>query len=213
MFDCVVPAAGASSRMGRLKPLLPFAGSTIIEAAVLSALDAGCRVLLVVGNGAASVTSPFKTDPYRRSRESGRLLLVRNPRWEEGLLGSIQAALPFVEGEAFFIAHADMPFIGSGTYGALARCRAERLYRGPAPRGESAVIAAHEGRCGHPALLPASWIPEMIALEPRGKMKDFLAGKASVLVEAGPGALRDIDTPEDYRLALSFPCDVRGDML
>jgi molybdenum cofactor cytidylyltransferase len=203
MFDCIVPAAGASSRMGRLKPLLPFAGSTIIETAVVSALKAGCRVLLVVGHGAARVSAPFLSDSYRRSREGGRLLLIRNPRWERGLLGSIQAALPFVEREAFFVAHADMPFIGSGMYGVLAHCRAERLSSGPIPRGEAAVIAAHEGRRGHPALLPTAWISEMLALEPRGKMKDFLAGKTAILAEAGPGAVRDIDTPMDYRRALS----------
>ncbi|MGA2548018.1 MAG: NTP transferase domain-containing protein [Rectinemataceae bacterium] len=202
MFDCVMPAAGASSRMGDLKPLLPFAGSTLVEAAVGAALDAGCRVLLVVGNRGAEVASPFGTEAHRAARERGRFLVVDNPNWERGLLGSIQAALSLVVGDAFFLAHADMPFIESVDYRALAEARAERTSNGLA---DAAFFASHDGVRGHPVLLPSAWIPEMLALDARGMMKDFLADRPIALVETGRGALRDIDTPEDYEAAMEGP--------
>jgi molybdenum cofactor cytidylyltransferase len=198
MFDCVIPAAGASSRMGLLKPLLPFGSSTLVERAVLGALGAGCRVLLVLGNRAAEVALPFGAVPWLAAREAGTLLFVDNRRWEEGLLGSIQAALPLVRGEAFFLAHADMPFIASEAYRALEQAWGRS--------GSPAVIfASHEGRRGHPVLLPSAWIPDMRSLDPRGAMRDFLAGRPFELVETGPGALRDIDTPEEYKSAMEVP--------
>jgi len=219
MFDCVIPAAGASSRMRRpagpaisagqaistgqaFKPLLPFAGSSLVETAVASALGASCRVILVTGNRGAELASLFAGEGHLAARDEGRLLLVDNPRWEEGFLGSIQCALPLVEGDSFFLSLADMPFISSGDYRSLADALL-RLRAAKAP--PTAVHGAHEGRRGHPALLPSAWIPEILAQGRGGTMKDFLKGRPLLLVETGSGALRDIDTPEEYAAALEVP--------
>ena len=51
-------------------------------------------------------------------------------------------------------------------------------------------------------LLPSAWIPEILSLDPRGQMREFLSEKPVTLVETGPGALRDIDTLEDYENAV-----------
>lgn len=201
MLDCVIPAAGASSRMSEpgkpaaLKPLLAFRGSTLVETAVAAAMEAGCRVLLVVGNGAAEVASRFEAEAYSAGRGEGRLCVVENPRWEEGMLGSIQAALPTVSSAAFFLAHADMPFIAAAHYRAIE----EAFTRA----GGAAAFGSHGGARGHPALLPSAWIPDILALDPNGSLRDFVSGRPLVLVETGPGSLRDIDTPDDYRRALA----------
>jgi len=217
MFDCVMPAAGASSRMrssrmrspdgsAAFKPLLPFAGATLAETAAAAALGAGCRLLLVVGYRGDEVAAAFDAAPYRAFREAGSLLVVRNPRWEEGLLGSIQAALPFVRGEAFFIAHADMPFLRSEGYAALAFARAGKAPARPGAAGEgleeAAFIASCGGKRGHPVLLPSAWAPAIAALPPGDRLWPFLREKPAVLVEIGQEALRDIDSPGDYELAL-----------
>ena len=206
MFDCVIPAAGASSRMrgpegtAVLKALLPFGGGCLVEASVAAALGAGCRVILVLGNRGGEVAAPFLAEPHRAAREGGSLLFADNPLWEEGLLGSIQAALSLVRGEAFFITLADMPFIGSGAYRLLAQHRS-RL----APGIPCALHASHRGLRGHPVLLPSAWIPRMLALDRGGTMRSFLEGRPALLVETGSGALRDIDTPEEYLAATEVP--------
>jgi molybdenum cofactor cytidylyltransferase len=210
VFDCIMPAAGASSRMrssrmrspdgsAAFKPLLPFAGATLAEAAAAAAIGAGCRLLLVVGHRGDEVAAVFDAARYCPLREAGLLLVVRNPRWEEGLLGSIQAALPFVRGEAFFVAHADMPFVRPEDYAALASARP-----GAAGEGfeETAFIASCRGKRGHPVLLPSAWATEIAALPPGEGLRSFLRERPSVLVEIGQAALRDIDTPGDYKLAL-----------
>jgi molybdenum cofactor cytidylyltransferase len=214
MFDCVMTAAGASSRMrssdgsAAFKPLLPFAGATLAETAAWAAIGAGCRLLLVVGHRGEEVAAAFDTAPYRAFREAGSILVVRNPRWAEGLLGSIQAALPFVRGEAFFIAHADMPFLLPEDYAALASARAARAAEGAAESaaggaaGEAVLIASCGGKRGHPVLLPAAWAPEIAALPPGDRLWPFLRERPAALVEIGPAALRDVDSPEDYELAI-----------
>jgi CTP:molybdopterin cytidylyltransferase MocA len=209
MFDCIMLAAGASSRMRSLrmrspegvqafKPLLPFAGSTLMETAAAAALGASCRLILVVGCRGDEIAALFDSPRYRDLLKAGRILIVENPRWAEGMVGSVQATLPEIEGDAFFIAHADMPFVRAEDYHALDAAWAEVAAAG----GDAAVIASHGGRGGHPVLLPSAWIPEIIGLPDGERLKPFLSGKSCVRVETGPGALRDIDTPEGYALAL-----------
>jgi CTP:molybdopterin cytidylyltransferase MocA len=176
--------------LGGFKPLLPFASATLAEVSVRSALEAGCRVLLVVGNRGGEVAALFRGEE--------RVLVVPNPAWKEGMVGSIQAALPAVEGEAFFVCHADMPFVRPGDY--LALVSAWALRSGAALPAE-AIFAASRDRAGHPVILPSSWIPDILCLERGGALKDFLAARPRFLVETGMGSLRDIDTPADYASA------------
>jgi CTP:molybdopterin cytidylyltransferase MocA len=228
MFDCVIPAAGASSRMrssggkSAFKPLLPFAAApagdsptgdsptgdsptgemTLVEAAVGAALDGGGRVILVVGYRCGEITSLFDAAAYRLQRDEGRIVTVFNPRWEDGLVGSIQTALGLVRGEAFFVAHADMPFVRPEDYAALAEAR---MSFSAAPRAEavdSAFFASWGGRAGHPALIPSAWIPELAVFAPGEKLRPFFDNRSCFLVETGPGALRDIDTLHDYEGAI-----------
>jgi molybdenum cofactor cytidylyltransferase len=206
MYDCVVAAAGASSRMGALKPLLPFAGTTMIGAVVGAALDSGCRVLVVVGyRGAEVAEAALRAAASRVPLHTGgdRILVVENPAWEEGMLGSIQAALGLVRGPAFFEMNADMPLVPASIYALLARERARRDGEG---LPEAALFAASAGRAGHPVLIPSAWIAQILEL-PRGdRMKRFLDGRSAALVEAGTEAvLADIDTPAEYGAAGGSP--------
>jgi molybdenum cofactor cytidylyltransferase len=215
MLDCIMTAAGASSRMrssrmrspgesAAFKPLLPFAGATLVEAAAAAAIGAGCRVLLVVGHRGDEVAAVFDAARYRPLRDAGGMLVVRNPKWEEGLLGSIQAALPSLRGEAFFIAHADMPFLRPDDYTALASARSARV--SGSGLGEAVFIASCGDKRGHPVLVPSTWASAIAALPPGDRLRPFFREKPAVLVEIGPAALRDIDTPEDYELALRSRC-------
>jgi len=199
MPDCVVAAAGASSRMGGFKPLLPLGGRAMVDIVASRAREAGCRVLVVVGYRGDEVARLFE------GREG--VVVVGNPRWEEGMLGSIQAALGLVRGEAFFCMNADMPLVPASAYGALAAARDARYRSAPPGAGlpgaglpEAAFFAASGGREGHPVLIPSAWIPEILALPRGGRMRDFLAARQRELVELGDDAvLADVDTPEDYR--------------
>ncbi|MGO8694846.1 MAG: NTP transferase domain-containing protein [Rectinemataceae bacterium] len=198
MFDCVIPAAGASSRMGAFKPLLPFGDGTIAGATVASARAAGCRVILVVGYRGTELAERFGS-------EAG-VLVVENPVWERGMLGSLQAGLRSVRGPCFFTIPADMPFVGSAVYTLLARTREAEL--GPESNSQAeaeetaAYFASHEGRAGHPVLIPTAWREELLLLSPSGRMRDYIERRRMVLVEAGSDSVfADLDRPEEYRNA------------
>lgn len=192
MHDCIVAAAGASSRMGAFKPLLDFRGSTIVQTVVGEAFAAGCRVLLVVGHRGDEIARLFAP--------SAGVEVLRNAGWECGLLSSIQTALPAIRSKSFFVMLGDMPFVGREAYGLLAR---GTFGADPPPR---ARIASFEGRKGHPVLVPSAWIPEILALPPEGLLRDYLATMPVELVDSGSdAALVDLDTPADYADRLGDP--------
>lgn len=182
-IDCIVPAAGRSSRMGEWKPALPFARSTIIETAVAAALGACSRVILVAGFRAADLAALF--------HDADRVLVVENIDWEKGMFSSLQCGAGRVETERFFIAPGDMPLLTTAVYKAL-------LDAAPA----DVVFPVFGGRRGHPVLLGKKVAEEMARTDPAtGIMRGILAGFASREIEwPDDSILRDVDTPQEYSL-------------
>ena len=180
-LDCVVLAAGASTRMGQAKLHLPFGGSTIVGTTVANALAAGLRVI-VVG----------RPEDDRISELSGpQVLVVRNPDPGRGMLSSIREGVRHVRAGRFFFIPADMPFPGPEVYLALARSEAE----GP-------VIPTCGDRRGHPVLMPSSLITSILELPDDKPLKTLIADSKPTYLELDDEALlRDIDTAEEYAAA------------
>lgn len=196
-IDCIIPAAGSSTRMGDWKPLLPFGGSTIVETTVESALAArvegGMRVLLVAGYRGDELHGLFDGRPG--------VAVVDNPRWEAGMLGSIQAALPFVGSDRFFVVHADMPLVPSSAFEVLFEAS-----QGGRDDGDAGVplFASFRGEAGHPVLVPVALRGGILRLEPSGRLRPFLMERGGRLVDCGDRAvLADLDSRQDYEEALS----------
>ncbi len=193
MFDCVIPAAGASSRMGDWKPGLPFRGGTLLSAAAALALEAGCRVLVVAGRDADSV-------PGALGGLAQQVEIVLNPAWAEGMTGSLQAGMARVGSSRFFVLPADMPFVPARVFRALVR---EADARTCAGLPELPVFPTFRGEPGHPVLIPASLIPEAQGLPRNSRFKDFLETLGPVYLEVGdPGIRTDLDTRQEYEGAL-----------
>lgn len=189
VIDCIIPAAGASSRMGAWKAVLPFGGATMVETVVRAALDAGTRVILVAGFRADDLAALFTEEP--------RVEVVRNPGWQSGMLGSIQRGLSALESDRFFVTPADMPLIIPSFYTALEAAWSSWAAPGPRP-----LFAAHLGEPGHPVLIPSALVPEILRLAPDARLRPFLLERGGRLVECGSGAvLADIDAPADYEAA------------
>lgn len=126
--DCVIPAAGLSSRMGQWKMMLPFpwpdnhmaSGGpvyTLLDVALAQALSACPRVVLVTGRGHQILA--------RRYGNIARLTLVYHPQYQQGMTGSVQAGLAYLSQlaqqhsqpmGACLIAHGDMPLVGQRIY-------------------------------------------------------------------------------------------------
>ncbi len=182
----VIPAAGLSSRMGRFKPLLPFGKTTVIEATVSTALSVCRRTVVILGK---------RSDELQKllARDFGeRLLFAENPGYAStDMLTSVQLGLRALgECDAFFLVPADMPLIARSTYETLIDA-----FDGSA----QALIPAVSGRRGHPPLIAASLIPEILAYRGEGGLRAILSRHhvREIAVE-DRGCLADLDTPRDY---------------
>jgi molybdenum cofactor cytidylyltransferase len=187
--------------MGDFKPLLPWQGSTLCGAVVAKAVEAGLAPILVTGYRADALEAAFegRTD----------LLLVHNPDWEAGMVGSIQAGCraalvrwPGLPG--LLVAPADMPNLPVEAFGRLA---SRGLSQNSSGRDPGALFAAHDGKLGHPVWIPAGFVNGILALGKGGQLKPYLMTRLWEAVEVGSDAIfLDLDTREDY-LATIEKCD------
>ncbi|MGA7677207.1 MAG: NTP transferase domain-containing protein, partial [Dehalococcoidia bacterium] len=85
MVSAILLAAGQSKRMGKLKQLMPFGQSTIVEQAVDNLLGSAVdEVIVVVGYKAEDVIKAIAAKPVK---------VAINPDYEQGMSTSIMAGL------------------------------------------------------------------------------------------------------------------------
>ena len=207
--DCIICAAGSSSRMGEWKPLLPWGQSTLVETSVDAALAAGCRVILVTGYRAEMLEELFRDTP--------NLVTVHNASWKAGMVSSIRCGAALVTSDCFFIAHADMPLVPPRMYGKLLAAARSAL---PASAGAQGVSTPRvlrprfEGAPGHPVLFDRSALPIIASLPDGESMKEFLGQCELHFLDTDErGVTLDLDNPEIYAAELAradFERSARG---
>lgn len=214
MTVAVVPAAGASRRMGRPKLLLPVGGGeTVIGATVRPLVEGGVdRVCIVVG----PVSGPAGED-----RDAARLrdwasarehLVAINPEPARGMLSSILAGIAALggagalaaAGELLLVTPADLPDLRPSTVRAVLRART-RWGRADAALAVPIVsLGTPPGnrKRGHPLAVASRLLPEVATLDLDIGLRQLLERYPDATVEVpvdDPGCVRDVDTPADYR--------------
>ncbi len=192
----LVLAAGASVRHpGGSKLLLPFDGITVVRASVRVPVTAGLRpIVVVVGHRAEEVRAAVGQEVGEEEIE-----FVANPRYREGVAGSLSAGISCLAGrsdvEAVVILLGDEP----GVSPAVIRDIAD-AWRGGAP----VARAVYRDRPGHPVIVDRSLFTLL-------QVGEGDRGLSAVLRRRGLGFLPvhidleapvDIDTPADYRHAI-----------
>ncbi len=192
----IVLAAGRSRRMGAFKPLLPFGPSSVIECVLASLQEAGVRSIRVVVGWQADRLTPIL--------DSRGVPWIRNERFAEGMYASVQAGVQSLPpaARAFFLFPADMPMVRSATLALLCR-EGER-----SPAG--ILYPRYGGRRGHPPLIAAAYVGEILGEAPAGGLRDLLARHEADARDVecdDPGILVDLDTEAEYQKArgLSLP--------
>jgi CTP:molybdopterin cytidylyltransferase MocA len=188
----VVPAAGASRRMGEPKGLLELEGETFVRRVVRALAEGGCApVVVVVAEGDERVRT--------EALAAGARVLV-NARPGEGPITSLRLALAALRGETDGIAYLplDHPLVRPETVSRL-------LERGApsagASGGASLVIPTYGSRRGHPTLFGAALFDELSdpALEGGARTVVHRHLAEAVLVEVDDvGVLTDVDTRAEY---------------
>jgi molybdenum cofactor cytidylyltransferase len=189
----VLPAAGASRRMGRPKLLLPFRGAPLV-AAVVEALRAGGVAGIVL------VTAADDEELREWARQAGVATAV-NPAPERGMLSSILEGIAALggadalarRGDVLLVSPADLPRLDPRSVAELLRRMAEK----EAPL----AVPVYRGKRGHPLALAPALIPEILHLDPEIGLKQLRDRHGAELLEVpvdDPGVVFDVDTLADY---------------
>lgn len=186
MKQCIMLAAGLSSRMGRWKMMLPWKTGTVLDSALHHALTFCDNVILVTGYRGEELAQ-------RYAGRSG-IQLCPNSRFREGMFSSVQCGVAALLPGRFFVVPGDMPAIEPGVYATLWQCASNKCLQ---PRSE--------GGYGHPVLLPSDLIPRILAAPEESNLREIIhqAGRESVPV-IGPTIHWDLDTPRQYQHLRAF---------
>lgn len=190
----LVLAAGASTRMGRDKALLPWppaAPQTTLLAAILQALQPVAAGILVVAGPNAEALAPIAA--------ANGAILVRNPAPERGQFSSLQIGLRAALDhgcDAAIVTPVDCPPLSAASL-ELLRAAFDAALAG----GQWAVAPEHNGRHGHPLFAGRALIDAFLAAPVTSNAREVrrahTAALASVPV-ADPLASLDLNTPGQY---------------
>jgi molybdenum cofactor cytidylyltransferase len=188
----VILAAGASSRFGQPKQLLPFQGESLVRRVVRSAIEAGCaRVIVVAGAARDRIETELSGTPA---------IVVENPGWQRGLGTSIRCGLLHLrswqpESAAVVLLVCDQPFVDASVIRSLiAEWENSR---------KPIVACRYAGTLGVPALFDRSCFEEILSLPDETGAKALLQSRSADVaqIEFEKGAI-DIDTRADFESCL-----------
>ena len=185
----LIMAAGASSRMQKIKQLLPWGELTLIEHMVEAAIESeakSCYVLL----GAHKE----KIHPKIKSLAAE---VIENENWEKGMGNGIakgvQAILQKERPEAILIMLCDQPLIDTAFI--------DQLIKGFLKNKDRIRIVGtrYNSKIGVPAIFSSSLFNDLLSLDSEGGAAQLIADHISHTIAIDPrGKERDMDTWDDY---------------
>lgn len=186
MVSAVILAAGASSRMGQPKLLLPLGDEPIVRRTAGQICGAGFDdVLAIVGNQAEAIRAALEGLPVR---------FAVNAEYETGMGSSFSVAVEHLgDSAAALFALADQPFVTAKEYRAILDA-----YRQHSP----AIVSVRYGDVtAPPHLFRSDLFPELAKLKNGARPVLERHREETVVLQFSPELLLDIDTPEDYERA------------
>jgi molybdenum cofactor cytidylyltransferase len=179
--------------MKKQKMLLTYNGSTIVETVVKNASVAVKKnIVVVLGSQRVEIASQL---------ESAKVKTCINYNYLDGMLSSVVCgfrALP-ESAKAALVFLGDQPQIS----GQVAQKVIEAWLRSD----KGIVIPAFNRRRGHPALIETKYKTEIENLDTEKGLRSLYQKFTSDILEVEcnfPEILRDIDTPEDYKMEINL---------
>jgi len=181
-------AAGASTRFGRPKQLIAYAGQSLLQHSIQVALNSNAAtVLLVLGANVSLILDSIETNDTH---------IVVNNEWQEGMAASIRCGMNYILGinpliEQLVFMVCDQPFVTSALLNDLLLQHRQT--------GQPIVVSNYGNTVGIPALFHRSMFPLLSCLQgDKGAKKIIEQNTALVSSVLFPKGVVDIDTPEDY---------------
>jgi molybdenum cofactor cytidylyltransferase len=188
-FVGVILAAGASSRMGRDKALLPWRGGTFLSAAI-RALQPATDLVLVVAGANSDDVAPIVN--------ANAAFLVVNPDPKQGQFSSLRTGLQEVLNrgrDAAIVTLVDRPAAAVAT---IEKIKDDFL---AADDSIWAVVPEYAGKHGHPIAIGREMISAFLDAPDSSSARDVehsLQDHIRYLPVDDPLVVANVDTPEDF---------------
>jgi molybdenum cofactor cytidylyltransferase len=192
LLAAVILSAGASSRMGRPKALLPYREGTFLEHLIQVTRQPRIGVTrIVLGAGAEVIRTMAKLDPA---------IVVLNPEWEQGQLSSVCAGLRSLEGidvEGIVLCPVDHPLVSARLVSDLV----DRFYE----ENKAIVLPTYKGRRGHPVIFSSALFGELLAAPADKGARSVVWAHAAEVVEVPTeeeGVVLNLNDPDLLKRAI-----------
>lgn len=188
-FAGVILAAGASSRMGRDKALLPWRDGTFLSAAIRALQPATELVIVVVGANAANLAPIADADAA---------FLTVNPNPQQGQFSSLRIGLREVLNygrDAAIVTLVDRPPAEVET---IQQIRAAFV---GSDEQTWAVVPEYQGKHGHPFVIGREMIEAFLSAPVHSSAREVEHANQShirYLPVSDPLVVANVDTPEDF---------------
>ena len=190
-FGVVILGAGASSRMGQPKLLLPWRGTTVIGHLFSQWQELGAvQIAVVLRASDTALAAELDRLSFPKSDR------IENPQPERGMFSSIVCAANWngwrKDISSWAVVLGDQPHLQLKTL--------RKLLAFSAQNPAAICQPEFDGRSGHPVILPRPALAEL-KNSGAGTLKEFLKLTAMPCVQcsvADSGLSLDMDTPADY---------------
>ena len=192
MIHGIIPAAGRSARMGQPKQLMEIAGEPMLLAVARPIIQCP-RV-----GGTVIVTNSLVVSNLDLTAIDARVELNDEPDAE--MIDSIRKGVERLEREPGLVIDDGILICPGDQPGLTAEDIAEcclAFYDQPS----RLVIASHNGKHGHPVILPATRVPYLMSSNCDEGLHTLIQAHAYDLVTVelnNAAVLRNVNTPEDY---------------
>jgi molybdenum cofactor cytidylyltransferase len=192
LLAAVILSAGASSRMGRPKALIPYREGTFLEHLIQVTRHPRVGITRVVlGAGADEIRNITKLDEP---------LVVVNPNWQQGQLSSICSGIRSLDGietDGLILCPVDHPLVSARLVGDLIG----QFYS----NRKSIVLPTYDGRRGHPVIFSSALYGELLAAPPDKGARAVVWAHSSDVLEvptSEEGVVLNINDPDMLRHAI-----------
>jgi molybdenum cofactor cytidylyltransferase len=182
-------AAGASTRMGHPKQLLPWLGQSLIRHAIQQIREAGIteKIIVVLGANQEAIAEEIK---------DLKIIIADNPDWASGMGSSVRSGVERAlqdtpdHCDGIFVSLVDQPLVQARHY--------REIFQIWQTNQQAVVAAQYDEIAGVPALFGRAFFPQLLALKGQAGARKILAQASEVISISMPEARFDLDTPEDY---------------
>lgn len=194
----LILAAGFSSRMGALKPLLPFKDEPLILREINTMKEAGIENIVIVTGYQREEIENLLGDSVH---------IVFNKDFEKGMYSSLLTGLSYIreylydESDGVFFLPVDYPLITKDEY--------IKVYEAWEEDKLSFSVPIFMGKKGHPLLIPRDSVPLILSNTEKTGLKEitrFYESKDMMIrvPVLNEGILLDMDEKEDYELLKTY---------